>query len=131
MLGWSPIDVLPEILMDVPDLVFAYTCDGRYLFVNAAAAAFLGVKAMDVIGMHWQDLGFPAEVMQPLVAHVASVASSGRPDYYRAFGSAEKGNRVFDMALTPLWSDEGNVLAVLAIAHDITEFFPDRLESLS
>ena len=131
MLGWSPIDVLPEILMDVPDLVFAYTCDGRYLFVNAAAAAFLGVSAMDVIGMHWRDLGFPAEVMQPLVAHVALVASSGRPDYYRAFGSAEKGSRVFDMALTPMWSDEGNVLAVLAIAHDITEFFPDRLGSLS
>ena len=72
MLGWSPIDVLPEILMDVPDLVFAYTCDGRYLFVNTAAATFLGVKAMDVIGMHWRELGFPAEVMQPLVAHVAS-----------------------------------------------------------
>jgi len=35
------------------------------------------------------------------------------------------------MALTPMWSDEGNVLAVLAVAHDITEFFPDRLESLS
>jgi len=89
MLGWSPIDVLPEILMDVPDLVFAYTCDGRYLFMNAAAAMFLGVGSMDVIGRHWSEMGFPPEVMQPLVERVSTVATTGRPEHYRVHGSPQ------------------------------------------
>ena len=120
---WSPIDVLPDILMDVPDLVFAYTRDGRYLFVNAAAGEFLGTDPMDVIGSHWRDLGYPTDVMMPLTMRVEAVANSGKAEHYRFTSSPKRGSRTFDMSLTPLWSEAGTVLAILAIAHDISEFF--------
>lgn len=123
MRNWSPIDVLPDILMDVPDLVFAYTVDGRYLFINSAAAEFLNAKPMDVIGAHWRDLGYPSEVMVPLAQRVATVGNTGKAEHYRFTSSPLRGLRTFDMSLTPLWSEVGNVLAVLAIAHDISEFF--------
>ena len=123
MLECSPLDVLSDILMDVPDMVFAYTSDGRYLFVNTAAAEYLGANPIDVIGRHWEELGYPAEVMTPLTEKVAFVAATGRPAYHRFFSTALKDFRIFDMSLTPLWSEDGNVLAILAIAHDISEFF--------
>ena len=123
MRNWSPIDVLPDILMDVPDLVFAYTRDGRYLFVNTAAAEFLGTDPGDVIGEHWRDLGYPSDVMLPLTRRVAAVASTGEAEHYRFVSSPSRGLRTFDMSLTPIWSEEGHVLAVLAIAHDLSEFF--------
>jgi len=131
MQGWSPLDVLPDIFMNVPDLVFAYTHDGRYLFVNEAAAEFLNAEPMDVIGSHWHDLGYSAEVMLPLTMRVSSVASTGKPEHYRLTTTPEKGLRTLDMSLTPLWSDSGNVLAVLAIAHDISEFFRTHASELS
>ena len=115
--------------MDVPDLVIAYTSDGRYLFLNRAASEFLHANPIDVIGRHWSDLGYSAEVMEPLCGHVAEVANTGEAEHHRFTATSRLGSRTFDMSLTPLWSDEGNVLAVLAIAHDISEFF--RPASLS
>jgi PAS domain S-box-containing protein len=129
--NWSPIDVLPEILMDVPDMVFAYTRDVRYLFVNAAAADFLNADPSDVIGRHWRDLGYPPAVMLPLTLRVEAVASTGEAEYHRFTSTPERGLRTFDMSLTPLWSEQGNVLAVLAIAHDISEFCGTNSASLS
>ena len=115
--------MLSDILNDVPDLVFAYGLDERYLFVNRRAGEFLGDDPLDVIGFHWRDLGYPAEVMERLMDRVAEVASSGTPIYYRLVTSAERGGRTLDMSLTPLRRDDGGVFAVLAIAHDVSEFF--------
>ena len=120
----SLIDVLPKVLMDVPDVVFAFTRDGRYLFVNRAAAEFLNVEPIHAIGRHWEDLGFRSEIMLPFAQRVEIVSATGRAQYYRSTTSPDRGDRVFDTSLTPVWSDEGNILAVLCIARDITEFFP-------
>ena len=119
----TPLDVLNDVLVDVPDLIFAYTSDGRYLFLNHAASEFLHAKPIDVIGCHWSDLGYSAEVMEPLCGHVAEVASTGEAERHRFTATSKRYSRTFDISLTPLWSEEGNVLAVLAIAHDISEFF--------
>lgn len=119
----SPIDMLSDILNDVPDLVFAYGLDERYLFINRRAGEFLGDDPLDVIGFHWRELGYPATVMERLMERVAEVASSGVPVHYRLVTSAERGGRTLDMSLSPLRRDDGGVFAVLAIAHDVSEFF--------
>ena len=66
MREYSPMDSLAEVLDDVPDLVLAFSADGRYLYLNRAAAAFLDADALEVIGRHWEDLGYPAKVMAPV-----------------------------------------------------------------
>ena len=119
----SPIDMLSDILDEIPDLVFAYGLDERYLFVNRRAGEFLGDDPLDVIGYHWRDLGYPAEVMEPLLGRVAEVAASGLAVHYRLTTSPQRGNRTLDMSLTPLRCEDGDVFAVLAIAHDVSEFF--------
>jgi hypothetical protein len=78
---------------------------------------------MEVVGFHWNDFGFPPEIMVPLSRRVEEVAATGEAEHYRFVSSPMKGLRTFDMSLTPLWSEEGHVLAVLAIAHDVSEFF--------
>jgi PAS domain S-box-containing protein len=125
----TPLDTLSEILGDVLDPVFAYTADGRYLFVNAAAAEFMDCAPLDVVGRHWQELGVPAEVMEPLTAQVAAVASTGRPQHYRFEATALRDLRVFDVSLSPLWTETHKVLAVLAIFHDVSEYFKPGLDS--
>ena len=125
----SPLDTLSDILGDVLDPVFAYTADGRYLFINAAAAEFMDRAPLEVVGRHWQELGVPAEVMEPLTAHVAAVASTGRAQHYRFEATALRDLRVFDVSLSPLWTETRNVLAVLAIFHDVSECFRPKLDS--
>lgn len=127
MLSWSPLDVLQDVFDEVPNIVIAFTDDGRYLYVNKVAARFLHTTPIDVIGRHWKEMGYPAHVMLPFTKRVEHVATTGEAEHYRATSSAERGNRVFDMSLTPIWSDEGHMLAVLAIAHDISEFFEKQL----
>lgn len=119
----SPLDALSNILCDVPDLVFAYSLDGRYLFVNRAAAEFLDCDPLDVIGHTWRELGYPADIMEPLFDAVLGVAETRDPVHYRVVTSPIRGGRTLDIALTPLRSEDDEVLAVLAIAHDISEFF--------
>jgi PAS domain S-box-containing protein len=125
----TPLDTLSEIFADVLDPVFAYTADGRYLYVNTAAAAFMDCPALDAVGRHWEDLGVPAEVMEPLAAKVATVASTGRSQHYRFEATALRDLRVFDVSLAPLWSEKRSVLAVLAIFHDVSEYFRPTLGS--
>lgn len=122
----SPLDSLSDILMDVPDLVFVYSTDGRYLFVNTAAAEFLESDSLEVIGRDWRELGYPAEVMEPLLARVSEVARTHSPVHYRTTTSAARGSRTLDMSLTPLPCSHDAVMAVLAIAHDVSEFFPTK-----
>lgn len=118
----NPIDVLEEILMDVPDLVFVYAEDGRYLFVNTAGGEFLGADPFEVIGYHWQDLGYPAEVMEPFTQTLAKVFESGRPMFYEIVSTPERGSRHLDISLTPLKCDDGIIAGVLAICRDVTRF---------
>jgi PAS domain S-box-containing protein len=118
----SPLDTLSEILGDVPDPVFAYTTDGRYLYVNAAAGEFMGLPPLE-------ELGVPAEVMEPLAAKVVAVASAGRSQHYRFEATALRDLRVFDVSLSPLWTEAGSVLAVLAIFHDVSAYFRPKLDS--
>ena len=125
----TPLDTLSAIFADVLDPVFAYTADGRYLYVNAAAAAFMDCPALDAVGRHWQDLGVPADVMEPLAAKVAAVASTGRSQHYRFEATALRDLRVFDVSLAPLWTETRSVLAVLAIFHDVSEYFRPTLGS--
>ena len=125
----SPLDTLPDILGDVIDPVFAYTADGRYLFINAAAAAFMQRTSLEVVGRHWEELGVPAEVMEPLSNQVAVVASTGRPQHYRFEATALRDLRVFDVALSPLRSEQRSVLAVLAIFHEVTDYVRPPLRS--
>jgi PAS domain S-box-containing protein len=119
----SPFDVIADILDEVPDMVFAYSPDGCFLYVNREAASFLGAEQLDVIGRDWRDLGYPAEVMEPLISRVAEVFSTTKPVHYRLITSVERGSRTLDMSLTPLRCDGEGVVGVLAIAHDISEFF--------
>jgi PAS domain S-box-containing protein len=125
----TPLDTLSDIFADAPDPVFAYTADGRYLYINAAAGAFMELAPLDVVGRHWQDLRIPAEVMEPLADKVATVASTGRSQHYRLEASALRDLRVFDVSLSPLWTETRSVLAVLAIFHDVSEYFRPQLGS--
>lgn len=120
MRDYSPIDAVSELLMDVPEFVFVYGTDGRYLFLNQQAADFLGVAPLEVVGYHWRDLGYPEHIMEPLLARVLAVAGSGAPARYRLTSSPERGSLELDFSLTPLRGDGPEVFGVLAIGHDIT-----------
>jgi PAS domain S-box-containing protein len=118
----NPVDCLENILMDVPDLVFAFAEDGRYLFVNRAAAEFLGADPLDVIGYHWTDLGYPESVMHPFMEALDSVFVTGVPNIYTAQSSEERGSQLFDISLTPLLHGGSQIAAVLAIGRDVTKY---------
>lgn len=117
----SPIDALPDILMDVPEMVFAFGAGGRYLFINHAAARFLGADPIEVIGYDWRELGYDAVVMEPLMELVRHVMETGETERHAMTSSAERGNRPIGLSLTPLRDEDGGVFAVLMIAHDLSQ----------
>lgn len=116
------IDALSEGLLDVPDLVFAFTPGGKYLFVNNAAANWLGFERGDLIGYHWSELGFPESVMAPFTEKIAEIAATNTPQWFQLQGSPERGSRIFDISLTPLHTLDGGVMAVLVISRDVTDY---------
>jgi PAS domain S-box-containing protein len=117
----GPLDTLEDVLGEVPDLVFAFGEDGRYLFINNAASGFLGSSPMDVIGQHWRDLGYSGQVMVPLLEAVRDVFETGVSDFYHTMTSPERGSKSLDISLTPLKSED-EIVAVLAICRDVTRY---------
>ena len=118
----SPLDALGPILDDVPDIVFAYTDDGHYLYINKAASKVLGADPFTVIGQHWRDLGYPPQIMEPLIQACSEVFATGKPDFYHTLTSPERGSLSFDISLTPLKCDDGSIVGVLAICRDVTRY---------
>lgn len=118
----SPLDCMSEVLQDVPDLAFAFHPDGRYLYANKAGASYLQHEPEDVIGFHWRELGLQSPVMEELMSHVTNVFETAQPEQFVLHGSERFGSRVFDMSMTPLHCERSEVVCVLAIAHDVTEY---------
>lgn len=116
------IDALATGLNDVPDHVFAFTLEGRYLFVNLAAAEWLGHTQDEVIGYHWRELGFDPAVLEPLTAKIGEVAETGVAQWHDLYGSAKRGRPLLNISLTPLRCESGGVMGVLVIKRDVTRY---------
>ncbi|GMV90435.1 MAG: hypothetical protein AMXMBFR82_02130 [Candidatus Hydrogenedentota bacterium] len=113
----SPVDphYLSEILAFIPDGVFIYDRELRFVYVNKAATEFAGLPANELVGKKLVDV-FPSFAETEFYRAFRDVIQSGKPAVARApFAFPDGTSRWFEARAYPL--PDG----VLSIAADITE----------
>ena len=103
-----------------PTLLSECSRDLRYLFVNRAAAEFLGFPAEEIIGrpIH-QIMGIAA--FERILPNVERVLAGERVEFEAEIPYRAAGRRFMHAVYIPKWDDADNVVGWLATVTDITE----------
>jgi diguanylate cyclase (GGDEF)-like protein/PAS domain S-box-containing protein len=109
-------------LASISDFVYLFDRDGRFLFANQRLLDRWQLPLERVIGRTFQDLDYPEELAERLLAQIARVFADGqntiseivRPD---AAGAAHYYESIF----SPVLCDDGSVEFVVGVTRDVTE----------
>jgi len=93
--------------------------EGRYLLTNAAAARFTGKRAADVLGKD-DRLMFPPEEATRVMDRDSKVMEATAPVSYEETVSAVAGRLFTFLSTTGPIYDDGMLLGLCGISHDIT-----------
>jgi diguanylate cyclase (GGDEF)-like protein/PAS domain S-box-containing protein len=104
------------------DAIFVKDISGRYLFINQAAANFVGKPIVDILGKKDDKFLFPEksadqvmkldqEIMQAAMIHSIE-------EHVVSFGGD---HLIFDVTKGPMFNDDGKVIGLFGISRNITE----------
>ena len=112
-------DPYRSIVESAQDPIFIADGDGRYLYVNVAAAATLGVTPEQMTGKMVEEL-FPPHIAAQHRTDIRRVIETG--ETFKSEDRSEIGGveMWFSVVLQPLRDGEGRITAVQGIVRDVT-----------
>ncbi len=113
--------LLESVLLNTSDQVYLKDLEGRYVFVNPAAAEAMQRPAADIIGHTDADL-YPPELAEPLLREDRQVIETGKPLSYGRSMTLHDRLR-YNLTTKVAHRDaDGRVIGVLGIGRDITDY---------
>jgi diguanylate cyclase (GGDEF)-like protein/PAS domain S-box-containing protein len=113
---------LHALVDNLPDCIARFDREGRVLYVNQASERSFGFTAEDAIGRLLIGAGPGSASANAILAKMVKRAfDEGVANSCEAQWSTVEGQRYFDVMHIPERDDEGNVVSVLGVGHDITD----------
>jgi len=112
--------LLATLVDSSSDVIFAKDLSGRYLLFNREAGRITGRDPSAVIG-HDDAAIFPPAHTERVQSNDRTAINENRVGTYEETLPTVDGERVFLTTKGPLRGDDGEVMGVFGIAHDITE----------
>ena len=112
---------LEAVLRASSDYIYVFDNDGHYLQASKSGARALGLASESLIGRSWQEIGMPAEIMEPLQRQVASIFEGGPSVRADVHYPTMFGNCFYEYFLDPVYGVGNQIVAVTAVVHDVTE----------
>ncbi len=112
--------LLRAVLDGTTDSVFVKDLAGRYRFINAPGARYLGRTPAEVLGKTDAEL-LPAETAQKIAAHDREVLQTGASRPFEVSLPIDGVRRVFLSTKTPYRDAQGRVVGLIGISRDIQE----------
>ena len=103
------------------DLIYVFDRKTRYIYVNRSGADALGFKPHQMVDKTIEELGLPAQTLKRMTALGDIVFATGRPVTDELHWVDPKGEKDYEYVLTPIYSEQGVVEAVISTARDVTE----------
>ena len=122
--------LLRSVIDKTPDWIFAKNRDFRCILANESFAKAIGKTVQETVGKDDLELGFPEEIIFGNPAKnlrgfhkddCAVLAGETIHNSCDLTTVADGSIHIFDTQKVPLRDPDGNIFAVLAFAHDITE----------
>jgi PAS domain S-box-containing protein len=115
--------ILRTLIDSLPDVVYFKDHEARYLVVNEPMARLAGCKSpQNLIGKSPHDL-FPKKIADDFAAADREVFESGRKTVSatQELTTPDGPNRYYVTTKVPLRDDQGRVIGLVGVGHDITE----------
>lgn len=112
---------LNMVLSALPEFVYTYDKQGWFRFVSEKGAALLGMTQSQMFGKSWQELGLPAEYMEPFEVYRRRAMTTGRVVIAEVPFPVVTGMRWFEFTANPIVDKHGDVELVVVASRDITE----------
>lgn len=114
--------LLGDLMDNIPDVIYFKDASNRFLMVNKAHAAALGLKPEDVIGKTDLDF-FPADIAKKYYADDSMVVKTGKPiiDKIEAAGRPDGRMAYVSTTKIPRYDKYGRITGTIGITRDVTE----------
>lgn len=109
------------IAENAPDLIFRFDRNLRHVYVNPRVVDLTGKQPQGFIGKTMEESGVPEEVCLPVNEALRKVFSTGKSRRIDFRYPSPRGRRHLQATLSPEFSDEGEVGAVVGISRDFTD----------
>jgi PAS domain S-box-containing protein len=118
----SLLPILRTLVQTIPDLIWLKDADGVYLLCNAIFERFFGAREADIVGKTDYDF-VGKELADSFREHDLKAMAAGKPSINEEWVTfADDGHHaLLETIKTPMFDDEGNLIGVLGISHDITK----------
>ncbi len=114
------LETLTSAMNSIPDIIFYKDTDGVYRGGNTAWAALLGKPLDQLVGKTDLDL-FPEEMGKSFQSYDKAMLASGKATKNEEWLVYPDGRKVYVETLkTPWIGQDGKVLGVLGVCHEIT-----------
>jgi PAS domain S-box-containing protein len=123
-------ELLRTVIDSTPDWIFIKNTDHRFIMVNKAHAASLGLTPGEMLGKNDIELGFPEEIVkgdpekniQGFWTDENEVIESGEARYIAEEPNIINGEQhYFSTTKVPLHDEKDRIWGILGFAHNITE----------
>jgi PAS domain S-box-containing protein len=112
--------LLEAVANGTTDLIYAKGLDSRFVMLNDATAQVLGTTVGEALGKEETDFLRDDSVHDALESERRIVASGDAEHRERRLATPQ-GERVFTVNQAPLRDDDGRVIGIVTVAHDVTE----------
>ncbi|WP_169516973.1 chemotaxis protein CheB [Azohydromonas australica] len=113
--------LLEAMLGSIPDFVYAFDREHRFVYVNQAMQDLFGPQAR-LLGHTFTDLRYPAELARRLDAHLDAIFDTGRTIEDEVFFINPAGSGAyFDFVWGPVLAEDGSVELVVGVSRDTTQ----------
>lgn len=114
--------VLEATLSSIPDFVYAFDRQRRFIYANPAMLALFGLSADEMLGRNFADLGYPSDLTDQLNAHIDRILNDGVTVEDEVFFRSPKGyGAYFAFLWGPVRADDGSIELVVGVSRDTTE----------
>lgn len=113
---------LAATLSSIPDLVYAFDPQRRFVYGNPATLALFGLSADEIVGKTFADLDYPAVLADRLDGHIDRVLKDGVTVEDEVFYRSPTGHSAYFAYLWgPVHAEDGSVELVVGVSRDTSE----------
>ncbi|MCW3798481.1 PAS domain S-box protein [Sphingomonas sp. BN140010] len=113
---------LEATLSSIPDFVYAFDPQHRFIYANRAMLGLFGLSAEEMRGRTFADLDYPTDLAELLNSHIARVLAEGATVTGEVFYESPTGySAYFDYVWGPVFAADGSVELVVGVSRDTSE----------